>query len=396
MKASDVFGGRYEVRHLLGVGGMAEVRDGWDTRLGRPVAIKLLHPGLAAQPDIRLRFEAEARASAGLNHPNIVAVYDSGDHEGTPFIVMERLPGETLGDIIARGPMPYEQVSMVVDSVLAALDAAHSGGVLHRDIKPGNILLTSTGTVKVADFGIAKTPEAAHTVAGQIVGTLAYLSPERLTGSPASVADDLYAVGVVGYEALAGQRPYPQENFVQLAHAITGEQQPAPLAALRPDAHPLLIGVIERAMAQDPIRRFVGADAMRGALRGQPVPRTSHKGGQSRPPTRVLAEPLPPAATLAVPPSAPRRAPSRKRRALWFSGLAAALVVAVLAFALDPSTTQPGTPEPVSTSTPVAPPPTMTTSPTPPPTVVEQSTEQELPGGNGNGKHGNSKKRGGG
>jgi serine/threonine-protein kinase len=131
---------------------------------------------------------------------------------------------------------------------------------------------------------------------------------------------------------------------------------------------------------------------MRGALRGQPVPRTSHKGGQSRPPTRVLAEPLPPAATLAVPPSAPRRAPSRKRRALWFSGLAAALVVAVLAFALDPSTTQPGTPEPVSTSTPVAPSPIVTTSPTPPPTVVEQ----QLPGGNGNGKHGNSRKRGGG
>ena len=143
MNTVVLLAGRYEVRGRLGRGGMAEVRDGWDTRLRRPIAIKLLHPAVSAQSGIRNRFDAEARAAAALNHPNIVAVHDSGEHDGTPFIVMERLPGETLAHQIARGPLSQERVHAMLDNVLAALTAAHRAAILHRDIKPGNILLAA-------------------------------------------------------------------------------------------------------------------------------------------------------------------------------------------------------------------------------------------------------------
>ena len=147
-----------------------------------------MHPAFNAQPGIRGRFEDEARSAARLSHPKIVAVYDFGEHDSTPFIVMERLPGQTLGDVIARGPMPPQRVRAMLSDVLAALTVAHAAGVLHRDIKPGNILISATGdNMKVADFGIAKTAGAAHTMTGQIVGTMAYMSPERVAGAPASV-----------------------------------------------------------------------------------------------------------------------------------------------------------------------------------------------------------------
>jgi eukaryotic-like serine/threonine-protein kinase len=159
MQAPDVLGGRYELRGVLGRGGMAEVRDGWDTRLDRAVAIKLLYPMFSMQPDNRRRFEIEARAAAALNHPHIVAVHDSGEHDGTPYIVMERLSGRTLADVIARGPLPQPQVRSILDDVLSALAAAHAAGILHRDIKPGNILFTDSGVTKIADFGTRRAPK---------------------------------------------------------------------------------------------------------------------------------------------------------------------------------------------------------------------------------------------
>ena len=173
----------------------------------------------------------------GLNHPHIVAVHDSGEHAGTPFIVMERLPGRTLADALVRGPLPQDQVRWILNDVLSALSAAHAAGILHRDIKPANILFTNSGDVKVADFGIAKSAGAPATMTGQIVGTMAYLSPDRLAGRPATVADDLYAVGAVGYEALSGRKPFPEESLPALARAIA-EDTPPPLALLRPDVDP--------------------------------------------------------------------------------------------------------------------------------------------------------------
>jgi serine/threonine protein kinase len=343
--------GRYELRGPLGCGGMAEVHDGWDTRLNRAVAIKLLHASLQAQPDIRRRFESEARAAASLSHPNIVAVYDYGDHAGSPFIVMERLPGQTLADVIElQGPMHPELVRSMLNDVLAALTAAHAAGVLHRDIKPANILVSSTGdSMKVADFGIAKTGGSARTTTGQIIGTIAYMSPERVSGTPASVSDDLYAVGLMGYEALAGHRAFPHENPAALARAIMDEPPPS-IASVRPDVEPAVAGAIDRAMAREPHHRFPQAAAMRAALNGGTVP------PMLRPPTRVLDEPLPPSATYALPPPPRRRMNSTTRNALVGTGVVAALAVSALAFVMDPSSPAPAA-EPVSTSTPVAPPP---------------------------------------
>jgi serine/threonine protein kinase len=380
MQAPEVLGGRYELRGVLGRGGMAEVRDGWDIRLDRPVAVKLLYPLFATQPDNRMRFDVEARAAAGLNHPHIVSVHDSGEHAGTPYIVMERLSGQTLADVIATGLLPQPQVRSILDAVLSALAAAHAAGILHRDIKPANILFSASGDTKVADFGIAKSAASAHTMTGQIVGTMAYLSPDRIAGRPASAADDLYAVGVVGYEALTGRRAFPQENLAELARAIAMDTPP-PLAALRPDVDPALAAVIERAMARDAAGRFGSADEMRAALAGRisaPV----------RPATRVLAAPLPPPATMVVAP--------RRNRSRWLLALAAVVVVLVgaIAFIVD-SASRPAVPEPVTTSTSVTPPPPTSLLPPPPtttPVLVEEPPPPKKRGENGNG---NGRKKGG-
>jgi serine/threonine-protein kinase len=375
------------------------VRDGWDNHLSRPVAVKLLHPGLRSHADICDRFQVEARAAAALNHPNIVGVYDFGGQDGMPFIVMERLPGDTLGDRIARGPLSEAYVYAVLRSVLAALAEAHRAGMLHRDIKPGNILLTDSENVKVADFGIVKAPGSAHTTTGQIIGTLAYLSPDRIAGVPASVADDLYAVGVVGYEALTARKPFMQEDIAPLARAIT-EDQPPPLTELRPDVDPRLIDVIERAMSRDPLRRFSSADDMLAALCdgvGQPAVATPAPAPFSRPVTRVLpAQFGAPSQTYAVAQPAHRRVSTRTRRVMATAGVLGALAVTALALALDsPSMTVPSAPEPVSTSTP-APPTTIATAVSspivPPPTPVNEpaATQREKHGnGNGNGPNGN-------
>jgi serine/threonine-protein kinase len=371
MQAPEVLGGRYELRGVLGRGGMAEVRDGWDIRLDRPVAVKLLHPVFTTQPDNRMRFEVEARAAAALNHPHIVSVHDSGEHAGTPYIVMERLSGRTLADVIAQGPLPQPQVRSILDDVLSALAAAHAAGILHRDIKPANILFSAVGDAKVADFGIAKSAGTTHTLTGQIVGTMAYLSADRIAGRPASVADDLYAVGVVGYEALTGRRAFPQENLAQLARAVA-EDAPPRLAVLRPDVDPALAAVIERAMARDPGWRFGSADEMRAALAGRMGPVT-------RPPTRVLAAPLPDPMTMVV---APRR--NRPRRWLLAAAVIAVLVAAI-AFIVD-SASRPAVVEPVTTSTSVPPPVTTSVLPaTTTPVLVEEPPPPKKRGENGNG-----------
>ncbi|MGE0783956.1 MAG: protein kinase [Mycolicibacterium sp.] len=372
---------------------MAEVLDGWDTRLNRPVAVKTLYPGLNSQADVRERFTTEARAAAALNHPNIVAVYDLGDDGGAPFIVMERLPGDTLGDQIAMGPLPQARVANVLRSVLAALAEAHRAGVLHRDIKPGNILLAPPDDVKVADFGIAKTPGSVHTTAGQIVGTLAYLSPDRIHGRPASVTDDLYAVGVVGYEALTGCKPFPHEDIVPLAHAIIEGAHP-PLAQLRPDVDPWLAEVIERALSPDPLRRFPTAAAMWAAL-AAPAPAPSVRTAV---PALAASGPVPPVLR-------PRRATKVAGAATLF----AAMVLGAALFAVNPTSasrpptpeavTIPNTPAPAPRSIAAEPPPVVEPVPAEPAPVVEQAAQKEPPRtavgtgdapeagkGNGNGK----------
>ncbi|OBI56760.1 serine/threonine-protein kinase [Mycobacterium sp. E787] len=350
--AAVIVGGRDELRGVLGRGAMAEVRDGWDLKLSRPVAIKLLDPGLTARAESRPRFEAEARAAAQLTGRHVVVVHDVGEHGGLPFIVMERLPGVSLADHIARGPLPWRFVQVVLCGVLDALAEAHNVGILHRDVKPGNVLFTATGEPKLADFGIARTAGAAYTRTGEVVGSMAYMSPERLTAKPATVADDLYSVGVVGYEALSGRRPFPQEDLGPLAHAILYESPP-PLAALRPGLPPGLIDTIERAMARDPAWRFDQADAMRAAMVGAPV-----VPAPVRPPTRVMTAPVP-----AYTPAGARLDPDGPRRKLWIAAIIAVFVLALMLFVLDASFSS-SPPMPADTTTPL-PSPTTTLTATP-------------------------------
>jgi serine/threonine protein kinase len=358
MNVAELLGGRYQLRGLLGRGGMADVHDGWDLRLSRPVAIKLLHPGLVAKPENRLRFEAEARAAATLTSPHIVMVHDTGEHDGAPFIVMERLPGMSLTDQITKGPLPSEMVRDVLDDVLAGLAVAHAHGILHRDIKPGNILFTASREAKLADFGIAKTAAAAYTMTGQIIGTLAYLSPERLAGKPATPTDDLYAVGVVGFEALAGRRPFTQGDPAALARAILTEAPP-PLGALRPDVEPGLAAVVNRAIARDPARRFGNAHEMRAALLGSQPP-NPFTAPPPRPATRALSEPaIPPAPTVAS--WAAMRGPAQKRKLLAVGAVVAVLVLVIVLLATDSSS--PAPPTPVTTNAPVPSPTTTMTTP---------------------------------
>jgi serine/threonine-protein kinase len=373
MADPDLVGGRYELRGLLGRGGMAEVHAGWDVRLDRPVAVKLLHLSLSTDPEHRARFEFEARSAAALNHPNIVVVHDGGEHRGVPYLVMERLPGTSLADAVAPGPMPPDAVRRVLTDVLAGLGAAHAAGILHRDVKPANILFGGSGEAKIADFGIAKSGGTDLTRVGQMVGTMAYLSPERIAGRPATPADDLYAAGVVGYEALTGRMPFPQSEPAALVRAIAEGALP-PLAAVRPDVDPVLTGVIDRAMSSDPAQRFGSAEAMSAGL------------SAVRPPTRVLAMSSAAMAPLtgAVPPPPP---PGRRRTVLALTAAAAAVVLALILVVAEATSSGPGTSVPTTTpsSTPTSSVVPMTTSVTPPPSATTMEPRQRPGNGNGNG-----------
>lgn len=282
MDGSDTLAGRvvadrYRLGERIGVGGMAEVRRAEDIRLGRPVAVKFLDPHLAAQPDLRRRFEDEARAAARLNHPAVVQVFDSGEWEDRPFLVMELLSGRTLADEMAGGPLPVDRVRSVADDALSALGAAHAAGVLHRDVKPANLLIGAGGGVKIADFGIAKadpiqgSPEGAGaspaTMTGQMLGTPSYLAPERVHGRPATPATDVWALGVVCWEALAGRRAFPGTG-IQTAMAVASTDL-APIQDVRPDVDAALAHAIDVAVQRDPADRWTSAADMRAALLGE-------------------------------------------------------------------------------------------------------------------------------
>ena len=262
-----MIGGRYRLNGMLGEGGMARVFDAFDDRLQRAVAVKILRPQTEALPGMRTRFQREARMAASLVHPNIVAVLDYGEDGAASYLVMERLPGRTLRDEIARGPIAPERLIPLMTETLGALAAAHKYGVLHRDIKPSNILLDDEGHAKITDFGIAKSfdvraasaPTADLTMTGVVLGTPGYLAPERRLGHPATVQSDVYSVGAVMVEALTGRRP------------PSGAEGELPLpAGLSP--------VARRALATDPRQRFTSADEMLAALRLGPRSTTSAAG----------------------------------------------------------------------------------------------------------------------
>lgn len=272
-----ILNGRYRLGLLLGRGGMAEVYEAHDELLARPVAVKMLRPDMAADPEVRARFEIEARSAARLHHPNVVSVFDTGEDGDDPYLVMERLPGESLADRMARGPVAPEWLRGVAGDVLAALGAAHDVGLVHRDVKPANVLLTSEGQAKVADFGIAKSAETLGgdpTSTGLLLGTPAYLAPERIHGEPATPRSDLYSLGVVLYEALTGVKPFVGETAMAVATAIATMPTPSlEPAGAGPGLDPQMIAAVERAMAKDPAQRPATAAEMAADLGlGAPPP----------------------------------------------------------------------------------------------------------------------------
>jgi eukaryotic-like serine/threonine-protein kinase len=267
---SEVLAGRYELGERLGVGGMSTVRLARDRRLEREVAVKVLAEHLAQDPQFVARFRREALAAARLVHPNIVQVFDFGLDEptGRHYIVMERIRGQSAAEILReRSILPVSEALAIVSHACRGLDYAHRNGVVHRDIKPGNLLRSEEGTVKVADFGIARNigDESSITQVGSVLGTAAYLAPEQAHGEEAGPRADLYALGVVTYQCLSGRLPYEAQSLTELALKQQREAPPL-LHMLNPEVTPQLAAAVDRALALEAGDRFGSAEEMRQAL----------------------------------------------------------------------------------------------------------------------------------
>jgi beta-lactam-binding protein with PASTA domain len=269
-----VIDGRYRVINRLGSGGMADVYCAEDTQLGRKVAVKLLYRRFAEDSEFVERFRREASSAAGLQHPNIVGVFDRGEWDGTYYIAMEYLKGHTLKQLVREhGAMPPDLAVDITIQVLRAAKFAHKRGVVHRDIKPHNVILDEEGRAKVTDFGIARAGASDMTETGSIMGTAQYLSPEQAQGQPVSPRSDLYSIGVMLYELLTGRVPFDAESPVTIALKHVSEP-PVPPSELNPAIPPALEAVVLRALEKEPSRRFADADEFAAALleaRAQPT-----------------------------------------------------------------------------------------------------------------------------
>src|SRR5512134_587527 len=261
-RRGSIFAGRYVLERRLGSGGMADVWLAEDQELGRKVAIKILHERYANDTQFVERFRREATHAAGLSHPNVVSIYDRGEAEGSYFIVMEYVEGRTLKElIVTRGSCPVPVAISYVRQVLAALRYAHRNGIVHRDIKPHNVLVDHEGRVKVADFGIARAGSSQMTEAGSIIGTAQYLSPEQARGAPVDESSDLYSTGIVLYELLTGLVPFNGETPVEIAMKHLSQVPDAP-STIRPEIPRDLDLVVLRALAKEPAERYRPAKEM--------------------------------------------------------------------------------------------------------------------------------------
>jgi serine/threonine-protein kinase len=410
-------GGRYTLGAIIASGGMGDVWEATDEVLARPVAVKVLRPS-GDDESFTERFHDEARHTAGLHHPNIAAVYDYGEDGGLAFLVMELVPGQTLAEVIREtGGLEAQQVRSVIGQAALALSAAHEAGVVHRDVKPGNIIITPEGQAKLTDFGIARAGEGSgRTLTGEVLGTPDYLSPEQAIGEPATIASDLYSLGIVAHEMLTGTKPFDRGTPVATALAQVNDPPPA-----LPDTVPAdLRSVIEACLAKSAGDRPPDARAVAeslgmplGSLPGvtpppgdvhtvamSPIPVTDTTRDATRAMTVLDNTPTPEWATRGgLPGSEPRGRDGRRRLAAWLAVPLVALL-AWGAFALGSamnrgtSTTPPTTPGVAATTS--KPAPTATSAPsattttartTPPATVVTPAGEHSTAHGKGKGKN---------
>jgi beta-lactam-binding protein with PASTA domain/tRNA A-37 threonylcarbamoyl transferase component Bud32 len=302
-----VFKERYELHRKLARGGMSDVYLARDQVLDRPVAVKVLFPEYAKDPTFVERFRREAQAAAKLNHPNVVAVYDWGEELGTYFIAMEYVEGRSLSEIIrAEGPLPPRRVAEITADVASALGFAHRNGVVHRDVKPGNVIVETSGQVKVADFGIAQAlagnEQAQLTRAGAVMGTATYFSPEQAQGKQVDQRSDLYSLGCVMYEMLATRPPFQGESPVAIAYKHVQEQPPR-LSALGVQVPAPLDAIVMKSLAKEASGRYQSAEELRADLRrfleGQPV--TAAIAGAAIAASGLAAAGAAPDATIAMP-----------------------------------------------------------------------------------------------
>lgn len=385
------FGGRYELQSRIAIGGMGEVWEATDHVIGRTVAIKILKDEYMGDPGFLERFRAEARHAALVNHEGIASVFDYGEENGSAYLVMELVPGEALSTVLERdGALSADKTLDIVAQTASALQAAHAAGLVHRDIKPGNLLITPDGRVKITDFGIARIADQVPlTATGQVMGTVQYLSPEQASGHPASPATDTYSLGIVAYECLAGKRPFTGESQVAIAMAQINEQPP-PLPPTVPiPVQNLVMAMIAKKPADRPSSSATVARAAQALRRGDlnsaaiAVPAIATGGVASDDATRLLTASgddgttriLPTTAQLPTGDQVEEEAEKKKKRSPWTWPLIAliALLVIVLGGTVFALMNQ-GDPEPEPTQSETAvqtPKPTPTETETPEPELVD-------------------------
>ncbi|MEV4210800.1 Stk1 family PASTA domain-containing Ser/Thr kinase [Micromonospora sp. NPDC049662] len=344
-----LLGGRYQVGELLGYGGMAEVHRGRDLRLGRDVAIKMLRTDLARDATFQMRFRREAQNAASLNHPAIVAVYDTGEEtaptgETLPFIVMEFVNGRTLKEVLGvEGRLQPRRALEICADMCAALEFSHRHGIIHRDIKPGNVMLTQTGQVKVMDFGIARALASGATTMTQtsaVIGTAQYLSPEQARGEAVDARSDVYAAGCVLFELVCGHPPFVGDSPVSVAYQHVRETPPTP-SDINPDVTPAVDAIVLKALSKNPLNRYQSAGEMRAdllrAAAGRPVlatPVLREAETVAMAPAGGGAAGYPPAATGQQTRQIPARVgdPRQRKASSWLIALFSAVgVLAVIA-----------------------------------------------------------------
>jgi eukaryotic-like serine/threonine-protein kinase len=367
--AEEMIAGRYRLLEPLGRGAMSSVWLAQDEELGRRVAVKMLGPSAD-----RARFEREARAVAALSHPNIGALYDYGEADGRPYMVLEYLPNGSLEDLLAKGQLGDTETLRIATEMAAGLAHAHERGLVHRDLKPANVLFDAESRAKIADFGIARIGDGGtFTEAGTVLGTASYISPEQASGEAAGPASDVYSFGVILFRMLTGRLPFVSTNAMELVRMHRDDAPPA-LSDVRPDVPARLERIVTASLAKDPLDRPPDGDVLLRALRGTgedttvllpPARAAAGTGTAAAAPTQVMA-PLPPP-------------PSGRRRALWLVPLLVVLLGAGVALALVATgggDSAPPTSESIpSLSLPVVP-TAGNTQPTTAPTTTEQTTTQ--------------------